>query len=297
MKTCLLAFTLFAASLYGQQTNVVIQPDISFNFGPLTAAGTVQFLQSTQTFGIRYWRFTYQSTGFSVVSIQLESAPDSAGAPGTWVVMPGSVTAGANPQTALAGGLTSIVVSSTSNNPWVRINLATATGTGSISGRVMGYRVNPDGGTGCASPCIVIGPDAHGVAPTQNPVQTAGLDGSGNVVPIILCTLSAVVNVSSMGENQIIALSSGKTIRVCNLDVSFPTPSAFTVQLDYGTGSNCGTGTGHLGGIFTFNTAVLGLFDDPGAYAPYVPPASNAVCLNLSAAVTVQGTVHYAIPY
>ena len=186
-----------------------------------------------------------------------------------------------------------------------------------------------------ATPCIVAGPNASGTASTKSPVQiagndgtdvrnistdtsgrtesvgaaatgaaaagnpllTGGIDGSGNAVPIVLCTLSAVVNVSAMGENQILALSSGKTIRVCNLDLSFPTPAAFTVQVDYGTGTACATGTGHLTGIYTFNSAVLGFFDDPGAFAPLVPPASNAVCLNLSAAVTVQGTISYAIPF
>lgn len=142
-----------------------------------------------------------------------------------------------------------------------------------------------------------VGSAATGASPVGNPVNISGLDGAGNVLPVVQCTSSIVVNVSSMGENQVIALSAGKTIRVCDVDLSFPAPAAFSVQVDYGTGSNCATGTGHLTGIYTFNSAVLGFFLDPGALAPLVPPQANAVCLNLSAGVTVQGTISYAIPF
>ena len=34
------------------------------------------------------------------------------------------------------------------------------------------------GGGGCSAPCVVIGPDAPGAAPTQDPVQAAGFDGT-----------------------------------------------------------------------------------------------------------------------
>ena len=186
-----------------------------------------------------------------------------------------------------------------------------------------------------ATPCIVAGPNASGTASTKSPVQiagndgtnvrnistdtsgrtetvgaaatgaaaagnpllTGGIDGSGNAVPIVLCTLSAVVSVSTLGENQVIALVTGKTIRICNVDLSFPAPATQTIQVDQGTGTNCGTGTAHLTGIYTFNSSVLGFFFDPGALAPLVGTAANAVCLNLGDAVSVQGTILYAAAF
>ena len=66
----------------------------------------------------------------------------------------------------------------------------------------------------------VVGGAATGASPVGNPVNISGLDGAGNVLPVVQCTSSIVVNVASMGENQVIALSAGKTIRVCNVDLS-----------------------------------------------------------------------------
>lgn len=250
------------------------------------------------------WTLMYNYSGSGSFSIEMDCAPDATVAGGTptagaFITCANTVT-GSNPSTTPAYGYITFV----GYTPWLLIKLNSIS-SGNMTALAVGFTAaDPEGasgGGGCtgtaAAPCIVAGPNATGVAPTKNPVQTAGVDGAGNVVPIVLCTLSAVVNVASMGENQILALSAGKTIRLCNVDLSFPTPAAFTLQVDYGTGSACATGTGHLTGIYTFNSAVLGFFDDPGALAPLVPPAANAVCLNLSAAVTVQGTISYAIPF
>jgi hypothetical protein len=321
-------FAAFALSAFSQQQNVVVQPDISMNFGPLTGTGAVQFLQSTETFGIRYWRYTYQSTGFSALSIVLQSAPDSAGAPGVWVTMPGTVTAGTNPQTATQGGLTSITVAANTNNPWVRINLTSVTGSGTILGRVMGYRINPDGGSGCTSPCIVIGPDAPGAPSTQAPVQVAGndgtdvrairtdpngntqvvgptaqgspsttppiqiaeLDGNGNLLIPTLGTLSAAVSLTSSGLTQVIALSGGKSIRIAHFSIAFA--SGVDFQLEYGTGAACGTGTTALTGVYKNITTYA--YDAP-AGAPLPIPAGNALCVNLGASVTGGGLVQYGL--
>jgi len=188
MKPAFLAL-LFASALLAQQANTVIQPDISFDF-TLTSTGTVQYPNSTSSLGIKYWRFNYQTSGgFSGISIELDGAPDSSGAPGSWATMPGTVTFGANPQTSTTGGNTGITVNATNINPWVRINVTSLTGSGTITGRVMGYRVNPDGAgaAGCPNPCPIIGNQpanqttAWTSATTVNTTNSISVSGYGNV--------------------------------------------------------------------------------------------------------------------
>ena len=285
---------IFAATLAAQQGSITL-------YQVTTAVSSASFNNINPRYNA--WTLMYNYSGSGTFSIELDCAPDATTAGGTptagvFVTCSNTVT-GTNPSTTPNYGYITFV----GYTPWLKIKLGSIS-SGNMTALAVGFTAaDPEAvsSSGCAgtaaTPCIVAGPNATGVAPTKNPVQTAGYDGAGNVVPIVLCTTSAVVNISSMGETQIIALSSGKTIRVCNVDLSFPTPAAFNLQVDYGTGTNCATGTGHLTGIYTFNSAVLGFFDDPGALAPLVPPASNAVCLNLSAAVTVQGTVSYAIPF
>jgi hypothetical protein len=291
----LLAMCAFALSAVAQQSNIVVQPDVSFNFGPLTATGTVQYPVSTWTMGIKYWRFSYQSTGFTGVSIQLEAAPDSFGSPGTWVIFPGSAISGTNPQTSTAGGLTSFSVTPNIVDPWIRINLTSAVGTGAVQGRVMGYRVNPDGGSGSgcpgtsATPCDVQGVTATGAAATENPLLDGALDGSGNKAPFVLGTTPTVISLSSSGLTQIIGLSAGKSIRVTHISIAFA--SAVNFQLEYGTGTNCGTGT----------TALTGTYQDILTYTmdwdldPLIVPSGNALCANLGAAVTGGGLAKSAL--
>ena len=290
-----LALCVFALSALAQQ-NVVVQPDVSFFFGPLTAAGTVQYPVSTSDRGIKYWRFSYQSTGFTGVSIQLEAAPDNSGSPGTWVIFPGSATSGTNPQTSLVGGLTSLVVTPAIVDPWIRINLTSVTGTGAIRGIVMGYRVNPDGGgsgSGCpgtsATPCDVQGVTATGAAGTENPLLDGALDGSANKAPLTLGTVNTAVSLSSSGLTQLIALSAGKSIRLSHISISFA--SAVDFQLEYGTGSNCGTGTTAITGVYKAILTIALDFD----LDPLVVPSGNALCANLGASVTGGGLTKSAL--
>jgi hypothetical protein len=293
-------------SAFAQQNNVVIQPDVSFNFGPLTTTGTVQYPVSTSDVSVKYWRFSYQSTGFSGLSIELDCAPDSSGAPGTFVACPGTVTDGANPQTSTTGGITTITVNATTANPWVQINLASTTGTGAIRGRVYGYRINPaGGGGGCTSPCTVIGPDTPGTAPTQNPVEDSGFDGtnvrrfltdtSGRAIVTLangtatVCPSQALFNFSTSGNAQLVAASGTNRILICHYDVAFASGTDF--KLTYGTGSNCAMGTTDLTGL---KKNILTDAEDYGPFAPLTVPAGNALCGDPVSSVAGGLTVIYA---
>lgn len=98
------------------------------NLVPVGAIGT----------GCTTWTLTYASTGFSVVSIELDEAPDSSGAPGTWTVFP-STLSGVLPLTATTFGQ----VTAFKFYPWVSINVNTATGTGTITATAYGWRPGP----------------------------------------------------------------------------------------------------------------------------------------------------------
>lgn len=315
------ALLAMLASFGFAQTQVVQQPQCSFNFGPLTATGATTGIDFHNQ-GCRLWTFEYKSTGFSVVSIVLQGAPDASGAPGAWATLPGTVLLGTNPATSITGAFVGISVDPANTAAWYRINLTTATGTGSITGRAYGYQ-NSD----CIAPCVVIGPDTPGMPPSQNPVQIAlfdgtnverargdttghfqtvgptatgaaplyapvefaGLDGVGNILPPTFCSLSAVISLTTSGLAQIVALSSGKQIRVCNISNSFNNPTDW--QLEYGTGANCGTGTMALTGNYK---AILTVALDFTSGTLNVP-ASQALCVNLGSVVTGGGVILYAL--
>jgi len=187
------------------------------------------------------------------------------------------------------------------------------------------------GSGGCAgtstTPCIVAGPNTPGTASTKNPVQVAGNDGtnvraiatdtsgrsnvvgtaaigspeSGNPVPIAnvdgsnniivptYCNLSAPVSLTTSGLTQLVALSIGLTVRICNISVSFA--SAVDFQLEYGTGSACGTGTTAITGVYK-SILTIALDFNSGTLNGI---ASNALCANLGASVVGGGVVNYGL--
>jgi hypothetical protein len=262
-KLLLLAF--LALPLWGQ-TTFSINPDVGFDFGPLSATGTVQLPFSVEGLGIRYWNFEYKSTGFTGVSLQLEGAPDSSNAPGTFVIMPGTVYSGTNPATSTTGGFMGMYVLESNTAVWIRVHVTSLTGTGSIHGRVYGYRNFP----GCTVPCQIAG---------QGPI--------GPVVPTF-GTSSTPLSLSSSGLTQIIALSGSTQIRLTHISLSFA--SAVDFQLEYGTGSACGTGTTALTGVYKgILTIVLSFTLDP-----LLVPAGQALCVNLGSSVTGGGLAKYA---
>lgn len=186
------------------------------------------------------------------------------------------------------------------------------------------------GGSGCVgtamTPCVVAGPDAPGAVSTQDPVQVAGNDGTDvraihtdatgrtqvvgasadgaavaggpvlqgqsdgvNVHSVLTCLTTAVGSDSSMGLTQIVALTAGQSIRVCKFSAT--TASPVTVQLQYGTGSNCAGGTANAWVSWQSLTAVAEDFQTDNA--PLVIPASNALCLNLAAGTATTWAISY----
>jgi hypothetical protein len=112
--------------------------------------------------------------------------------------------------------------------------------------------------------------------------------------------LSVPINITTATTTQLVPLAAGQAIYVCGVSATIA-PSATTADtflLEYGTGSNCGTGTTVLSGPFgagDVNTAqppILITFGDPGTTT--TAPASNALCLlSAGATVNIQGVLSY----
>jgi len=320
LRVALLAYGL-SRQAHAQQT-VVSQPDCIIFFH-LTASGQTSPLApnagfSNLTNGCTTWNFSYANTGFSAITLAFESAPNVAGNPGSWGTFAnGTLLSGINPNTNTTGAFTWL----TGYNPWVRVNLSAATGTGEVDGAIYGYRIPsagavsgattpvtgtvtanqgtagptwPVSATQTTSPWVTGGPSASGAAPSGNPNWISGLGSGatgGFLYPLTACDSSAVVTVSAAATTQIVALTSGRSIRVCSFSVSISL--AGTAQWQTGTGSNCGSSNANLTGAYSVGTGATAA-QGTGLGEIFKTPVSQALCL---AAVTgnVTGVVSYAV--
>jgi hypothetical protein len=193
----------------------------------LTAAGTGVNYNATSVKCVA-WTLSYFSQGFSAVSIQIESAPDVAGTPGAFTVVPAAnVTLGTNPLTSLVSGTLTIA----GYFPWLRVNLVTATGTGSVNYTLIGNSyVGPSSQVTAVAGSVAttvkaIGPDAPGAATTQNPVQESGVDGGG-LVRRLLTDTTGRLNIAGTNATGTDAIPNGNLSILSNAGVIGPSEVA-----------------------------------------------------------------------
>lgn len=133
------------------------------------------------------------------------------------------------------------------------------------------------------------GVGATGSAVPAN-AQLSGAVSSGNLTGIIQADNSAPVNISTATTTQIVGLVSGKKIYVLNY--ALIAGAADNVTFEYGTGTNCATGTTALSGALPI--AANGGATDGGGLGPIlIVPAGNALCILTSAAVQLSGHLAY----
>lgn len=101
-------------------------------------------------------------------------------------------------------------------------------------------------------------------------------------------TLQVAVTVSAAGNTELVALTSGQTIYVC--DVTLVPTAANDVQLVYGTGTACATGETDMTGPMAFDAKGGWTHNYNGRLKT---AAANALCIELSAATAVNGVVTY----
>lgn len=107
------------------------------------------------------------------------------------------------------------------------------------------------------------------------------------------CTQSAPISISGTTDTQIVALAAAQIVRICNITATLggTTP---TMTIEYGTGTNCGTGKTALTGAMA-PTAGTTLAINPGPQAALRSGSGAAVCLVLSGtSPTAAGFMSYA---
>jgi len=163
-------FALLALPALAQQYQFTA-PDCQFGFMYQVTGGVITSTSSasaqrlptsnnqpggTQTVTIGYdnraqtcttWTLMYQAdSGVTPLSIELDQAPSNGDVPGSWTafvqVAPGTVL----PVTSVPTGNASVF----GYEPWISANLNSATGTGRVYGRVLGWR--PQAGQDVTSP-------------------------------------------------------------------------------------------------------------------------------------------------
>lgn len=261
LRTLLVGLMLVAGAVAQAPYPVSNQPDctIDFIFSAVAVGttGTVQY--DNRQDGCTVWALAYTSTGFTVEQLEFQSSPDLTGAPSAFVTFAGTLVSGINPNTAI----TQAESSWTGYYPWVRMKLISVTGTGTVTGKLIGWRK-------------WIG-------------TVAGIVISGGLPAGTACTLQAPFDLSGAGDTQIIALSGSTTIYICHL--SFSTTAAEDIKVTRGTGANCATGTANVTGLYkSIQSASL----EFGATSPLKGAAAGAICLNQSVAQATGGTVIYA---
>lgn len=210
-----------------------------------------------------------------------------------------------NPQTGTTQGAAELCCD---YYPWIRVNPTTFSGSSqTMIARVYGWRGTPVApGGGAVSANVNVGQFGGASAVTGTGAGGAGIPrvtisndsslaanqsvnqaqfGGSSVSP---CLSQILFNLSGSGDTQIIAASGSTTIRICH--VSFSSVGSEDIKLTRGTGSNCGTGTADLTGLYK---SVQAMALDWGPYSPLTGAASGAVCLNQSVAQALGGIVIY----
>jgi hypothetical protein len=180
---------ILAGLLPGQGTQVDCAP-ASQTFTTATT-GTPISNANTATPCVR-WEISYNSSGFSAFSIQIETSPDNitfTAVPNTVcssTVQPPCVREGANPSTTIGNQFFSV----NAYGRFVRLNVTSVTGSGSITARVFGYK-------GLSASRLSVGGGASG---TVTNVQIAGtarqitVSGGCTITTTGVCTLSLPLN-------------------------------------------------------------------------------------------------------
>lgn len=258
LKKLVLALTLVAGPLISQSIQPIMQvPECTLYFS--LTAGTLNSGNFDNRFsGCSVWTVVYTNSGYTALTLTVQSAPDAAGAPGAWVPFAGNVLVGVNPNTALTQNRTVLY----GYYPWMRVNLGGTVGAGTVRGTLYGFKDR-------STLAIVIAGGGTGGVPTY-------------------CPNSAAFNLAGAGTTQIIAAVAGQTVRICHISMAMNIPSATTIVR--GTGANCAVGTAAMSGVYQNVTAMALDF----AESPLVGVLANAVCITQGAAATTGGLVTYA---
>lgn len=288
-------FLGLVSSAYPQNPSV-LQPNCQFGFS-FTAPNRSSTFQNITPAGVptrscTSWTVVYSVTGFSALSIEIDSAPDGGAlpgiSPGSWTVWPtANIAAGQTlPMTTTSCTITNpCAITVFGFAPWVSVNLNSVTGTGTVSGTAYGWQVqgSQESNTGSTQ---VQGVSPAGGAVAGNPVVEGISDTSGNTQRIrpsceSPASLLQTSNIALSGTTttQFIALAAGKAIHLCSMSVGNGGGTTPTFSLQFGTGTNCATGLTTL----IPNTVIPASTAAPQQWTGHIiVPSGNAACYILT---------------
>lgn len=171
MRFLKLLLFLLPIGMVAQTTN---QCPLSSSFSS-TGAGTSL---DNRLKGCYNWRFTYTSTGFSALSIQVEGSPDNS----TWTALTVVTGDGANPSTIITFATSGFHI----NPSFIRVNLTAATGTGLVNWQLTG--------TAGAAPTSVFGSGGGGGGGGGVVVQPWTAGAGGVTAGQLLCVSRGTVS-------------------------------------------------------------------------------------------------------
>lgn len=117
-----------------------------------------------------------------------------------------------------------------------------------------------------------------------------GGNGSGNLTGIVTCDTQTVINTSSSGDLLISSASAATTIYVCNYNVM--SGGTTNVKFVTGAGTTCGTTQGAITGAYPL-IAQTGIAAGNGLGVIIRTQPGFSLCINNSAAVSIQGVVNW----
>lgn len=185
--------------------------------GTYTATGVSVILDNRKS-GCYQWRVSYNNTGFSALSIQLEQAPNANGVPGSWAAFTGAtvVTDGANPST----NTNSAIIGIHSGAAFVRLRLVTVTGTGSISYQFWGANSTSNIASGATGSTGATGATGSNQIAAVNAAITASSLGSTAV-----CALHTDTGCGNATDATTANCPAGTLTAACTFSTSITIPA------------------------------------------------------------------------
>ena len=120
----------------------------------------------------------------------------------------------------------------------------------------------------------------------------SGLAWAQPVIP--LTQASVPITVSTAATVQLVAAPTPSNQAIVVTSISLISTGTTNVQFVYGTGTNCGTGQGNLTGNYNL-IAQVGFTLGNGSGVVLVLPKNTALCVVNSQAVSIPGSVSYAV--
>jgi hypothetical protein len=239
---------------------------------------------------------TSSSSVTSMVGDNTSATPGLLAVSGSTSVSGAAVDIALELRSVSSGNAALPVQASDGTNPSIRSTIKPAGSQASTGDTATVNQIRPDQPQ-LTGPLLASEGTVGSAAPTKA-AQVAGQNSTG-LQNLIFCdkkvTLSAF---STSGATQEIAASGSTKIYVCGWSANSAATTAVTVKLQYGTGSNCGTGTTDFTESYTLqalaSNSPVGFVGMNPANVVDATPASQALCVNLSAAQAVNLKIYYA---